>query len=131
MGESEDVFDAFALGGRVAEAADLGDETEKFFDSHLGVSWRAFREIAELAFYRDGVDCDVDTADGGRAGVGSDEAGEHLHRGRFTGTIRAEKTEDLAAVYFETNAVHGALGAIGFNEACDFDHWMKLDFEKA
>jgi len=27
--------------------------------------------------------------------------------------------------------LEGSFGAIIFNEACDFDHWMKLDFEKA
>ena len=125
MGESEDVLDPFAFCGRGAEAADLRDETEKFFHRHLGVSRRAFGEVAELAFYGDGVDGDVDAANGGRAGVGSDEAGEHLHRGRFAGAIGAEETEDLAAVYFKTNAVHGTLGAIVFNEACDFDHGLK------
>jgi len=73
-----------------------------------------------------GSTVDVDAANGGRAGVGPDEAGEHLHRGGFAGAVGAEETEDFAAVDGEADAVDGALGAVGFNEAFDFDHGKEV-----
>jgi len=67
-----------APSGGGAEAADLGDEAEEFLDGHLGVGGGALGEIAELSFYGDGVDGDIDAIDGGGAGIRAKEAGDIL-----------------------------------------------------
>ena len=129
VGEADGAVDLGAPSGGGAEAADLGDEAEEFLDGHLGVGGGALGEIAELSFYGDGVDSDIDAIDGGGAGIRAKEAGDHLHRGGLAGAVGAEEAKDVTAVDTERDAIHGAFGTVGFYEAFDFNHGEKWERE--
>src|SRR5580765_3020969 len=57
----------------------------------------------------------------GSALGGGEKAGEHLHGGRLAGAIRAEETEDLAALDGEADVVHRDEGAKALGERLRLD----------
>src|SRR2546423_11114578 len=60
--------------------------------------------------------------DGGVAGTGADQSSEHLHRGGFPGSIRAEERADAAGRDIERDAVHCQEITEIFSEILTADH---------
>ena len=122
MGKRDRAVDLGSLGGDCAEAANLGDEPKKFVDRHLGVGGCVLRQVAEFPFDRNRVGSDVKAVDHGGAGVGTQEASEHLHRGRFAGSIGPEETENFSTTDRKGDATYGSIGTVCFDELFDFNH---------
>ena len=96
-----------ALGLGAIEAADLRNEVEECKGSHVAVAGRALRQVAELRFRQPRVLEHVHAGDAGAAGVGLQEAGEHLHGRRLAGAVGAEKAQHLALLHAERDAIDG------------------------
>ena len=71
---------------------------------------------------RQGIVLDIVTADRGAPGAWCHEAGNHFHRGRLAGTVRAEKAKNLAGLASEAQIVDHRMVAVVLRKAVDFDH---------
>src|SRR5581483_8026685 len=108
------------------EAADLGDEVEEGARRHVAVAGRALREVAEPGLGRLRALGHVDADDAGAAGVGLQEARQHLHGGRLAGAVGPEEAQHLAALDLKGNAVDGDDVAEPLFQIGSFDqgrHW--------
>ena len=47
---------------------------------------------------------------------------QNIHRRALAGTVGAKQTDDLATLDLEADVVHGAVGAVVFNQMVDFNH---------
>src|SRR4051812_33031160 len=108
--------------GMASEAATLCDKTEKFIHRHLAVGGRAFREVADFFLYQNRIQRDIVPIDSRCAGGRTKKASNHLHRSRLSCPVWAEKAENVSSTYRESNAIHGAFGTVGLNEAFYFNH---------
>ena len=90
-----------------AQPAQFGDETEKAFHRHVGVSRGVFREIADEPFGADGVIIHVMAADGNLAFGGRNKARNHAHGGGFARAVGPEEPKDFASFHRKRNMVHG------------------------
>ena len=88
---------------------------------HVAVAGRPFREIAELRLRQLGELQHVDAGDTGAAGVGLQEACEHLHGGGLSGAIGAQEPQHLALPDSERDAVDGDDLAETFLQIGSFD----------
>ena len=86
---------------RTTEAADFSDELEKTAHRHVAVAGRAFGQITDLPLGLQGLGANVVAEDARRARRRREKAGQHLHSGGLAGTIRAEKSQHLAALDLE------------------------------
>ena len=122
VAEADDALDVRLLlrGGAVAPG--FRDEAEKLLDGHLGVGRRVFRQVADQALDDDGFGRDIVAGHQREAGGRTEKAGDHLHRGRFAGAVRPQKSEDVAAPDREGDAIHRAEGPVVLNQTFDFDH---------
>ncbi len=65
----------------------------------------------------------VVAGDGGAAAGGEQQSGEHPHRGRLAGPVRAEEGEDLALAYLDVYSLHGEHIVEGTLESFYDDGW--------
>src|SRR6476660_6159318 len=62
----------------------------------------------------------------GAAGGRGHKAGENAHRGAFSGSVWAQKPDNLPFFNFETQIVDGDHSWIFFGELFNFDHSIRL-----
>jgi hypothetical protein len=105
---------------------DPRDEVEKIGGRHVRIGGRAFRQIADFALRRERLLADIVAADDRRPGGRREEAGDHLHRRRFAGAVGAEKSQHLAALDLEGNAVDRHERAKMLDELTDLQHRRPL-----
>jgi len=91
-----------ARGGHVVESC---DEAHEFVSGEFFVEEGVIGDVAEEFFCFDGVLLDVESADGGGAGDGLDESGEHFDGGGFPGAVWAEEAEEFA--FFDVEVESG------------------------
>ncbi len=104
------------------KAADMSDKAEKLGGRHVGIGRRALGQVADSALRRDRLTGDVVAADGRGAGGGRDKAGDHLHRRRLAGPVRAEKAQDFAPRHIERNVINRDQRAEMFDQMTDLQH---------
>ena len=96
------------------EVTHVRNEFEELVHAHLAVARRAFRQVAHDPLGLQRLLLDVEAADRGAARSRRKEAGEHLHRGRLAGAVRAEEAEHLPRLDLEADAIDGSEAAIAF-----------------
>jgi len=94
------------------DAAQLADEVKEVDDHHVVVERRVLRQVADLPLRCEGIVRHCDAADQRRARRGSEVAGQHLHRRRLAGAVRAEEADDLAARHPEGDVIDGERRAV-------------------
>lgn len=104
------------------EFADIGAEFEETDDCHVIVKWCGFREVTDLRFRLVGIFGDGNTADFGVAAGGWEEAGDHSHRGGFSGAVGSEEAENFTFFDREGEVIDGELRSEMFADIDDFDH---------
>ncbi len=107
---------------RTRQAAHVGNEIEELARRHFAVARRAFGQIAEYALGRERLVHHIVAADAGAAGSRREEAGDHFHRRRFAGAVRAEEAEHLPGFHLEGDAVDGGEVAVALGQLPGFDH---------
>ncbi len=122
----DDAADAILCLG-TGKATDMGDEVEKIGRRHVRIGRRTLRQIADALLCGDGLGRDVMTAhDRGPAGR-SEKTGDHLHRRRLAGAVRAEKTEHLAARDGERDVVDRLKRAEMFDQVSYLQHRLTIE----
>src|SRR4051794_5312338 len=106
------------------QAAHGGDEAEEAVGRHVAVERRALRQVADLTLGLDRPLDDVVTHDRRGAAGRRDEAGQHPHRGRLPGPVRAQEAQHLAANEAEADVLHGVDRAEPLREAVEANHLL-------
>jgi len=70
---------------------------------------------------------DVGTVDLDRAGVGRDQAGDHVEAGRLARAVRPQQAHDLAALQRQADVAHHGAAVIGLGNARDDESLAALD----
>ena len=104
------------------EAADMGDKVEKVGGGHVRIGGRALGKVADVPLGGDRLRRDVVAANDRGAGGGREKTGDHLHRRRLAGAVRAEKTQHLALRHRKGDIVDGNERAEIFDEMSDLQH---------
>ena len=102
--------------------ADMGDEVEKLGGGHVRIGGRALGKIADVPFGGDRLRRNVVAADDRGAGGRREKSGDHLHRRRLAGAVRAEKAEHFALRHRERHIVDRHQRAEIFDEMSDLQH---------
>ena len=92
---------------RAGNAFELADEREVLDHLHLGIHGRSFGQIADALLHLLRILQYIEAGDRGLAGRRREKAGEHAHRGRLPGAVRAKETYDLALFHLEGDVVYG------------------------
>jgi len=106
------------------ETADPRNKLEKPAHAHFAVAGSALREVSDPFLGRQRVAGNVVAANRGGATGWRDKAGQHLHRRRFAGAVRAEEAEYLAGFDGKTQVIYGSKVAIAFGQIVGLDHWV-------
>ena len=64
----------------------------------------------------------INVVDEHRSGSGPYEAGDHLHRGGFSGTVGPQESKDFSSVHLEIDTVNSIDGSVLFVEGLDFNN---------
>lgn len=107
---------------RSREAAHVGNEAEEVRDLHLAIARRAFGQVTEGATRRQPMGDDVMAGHAHAARVGSEEAGDHLHRRRLACAIRPQEGHDLARLHGEPEVLDGRQRREALGQSIHFDH---------
>jgi hypothetical protein len=107
---------------RGRNTAHLRGEPEEGLDRHVGVKRSGLGEIADLRLGLDLVFLNVGAADADAPPRRGEVSGDHSHRGRFAGTVGAEKSEDFSLLDGKGDPVDRHLGTEVFVEIFDFYH---------
>ena len=89
---------------------------------HIRIQRRQFRQITDARFGGVGIGQNVVTVDGHHAVGRRQIAGQNVHRGGFTGTVRTEKTDDLAFLDRKADVIHRRVRSVPFGQIFDLDH---------
>ena len=99
-----------------AHAVEPGVVDDLLAGAGLGAGGAALRHVADPPADADGVGDQVAAGDGGRAGGGLEQGGQHPQRRRLAGPVGAEEADDLPGVDVEVDAddgVHFLLASCG------------------
>ena len=97
-------------------------KSRKSAGGHVRIGGRALGKIADVPFRGDRLRRDVVAADDRRAGGRREKTGDHLHRRRLAGAVRAEKAQHLALRHRKGDIVDGDQRAERFDEMSDLQH---------
>ena len=88
------------------QAVDAAEELDVLVDGERLVEREALRHVANATLHAFGIATDVDAADQGRAGGGSQQAAQHADGGGLAGAVGAQEAEHLALLHRERQVVH-------------------------
>jgi len=97
---------------------------EELGGGHVGIGRGPLRQIADPALGGERFGLDVMAANHGRSGGRREKTGDHLHRRRFAGAVRPEKTQHLAFRNREGHAVDRRQRAEFFDQMVDLQHTL-------
>src|SRR5262249_29309504 len=99
-----------ARGGAPVDAVRAGEEAEVLLDREIRVEGEGLRHVPGGALDALALPRDVPPGDAGVAGGRRDQSAQHADRGRLAGAVRAEETEDRAALDLEREPDDGIEG---------------------
>ncbi len=103
----------------------IGIEANILLHRQIFIQAKTLRHIAEMALHLFRMCAHIDAVDHDAALVGTNDAGEHAHRGRLSCTVRADQAEYLSRLHAETEPVNRCYLAVkraeALGEAVDFD----------
>ncbi len=94
-----------ALGGRDSLQRRL--QADQLAAGHQRVERRFLQGDADRGAHRPRFAADVVAGDAGAAAGRQQQRGQHPHRGRLAGPVRAEEAEDFALLDLEVDPLHG------------------------
>ena len=97
-GELESLEELIGAGFPAGEFVRRGDEAEVFEDGEVVEQFRIVGDVGEALLGFDRPGADVESADAGGAGRGSEDAGDAAHRGGLAGAVGADQGDDAAWV---------------------------------
>jgi len=89
---------------------------EVLFNGEVVEEAEVFGEDSDGGFEFEGLALDVEAGDGGCAGGGGEESGEHLEGGGFACSVGAEEGADAAGREFKGDGIDNAMGAVLLRE---------------
>src|SRR6266478_3985241 len=108
---------------RSGHGAQRCDHVEIFLAGEIGIEIGFLGNVAEALAVGDEVFVDILAVVSDFAVGGLEQAGEHFHRGAFSGTVRAQIAEYLARGEGEGYVLDGGNGAIVFVESLGCEHF--------
>ena len=120
MGQTTGLLDAFLTS--TLQPLDAKDKAEIFFHGHLRVKRRLLGEITDFflggqrslhhvcAVYQD------------TAFISAKISGQHIHRGRFSGAVRPQKSQYIPLFYREADMFYNRFFSIAFCQPFDRKH---------
>ena len=109
------------LAGKLA-ALQLVVEAQVLVHRHVQVEGGLLGEVADLLFGVQGIPQHVDARHADPPRRGGEVAREDVHGGGLTRAVGAQEADDLALADGEADVVHGAVGAVVFDQMLDLNH---------
>ena len=106
---------------RFGQLLELGAEVQILTDGHVGVKRRLIRQVADAPLGLLGLFQNVVAVDDDLTLRGGQIAGDHIHRGRFAGTVQTQQTADLLRLNGQVQVVYRSLRAVALDQIVDLD----------
>ena len=106
---------------KLLDSAHARDELEKPFRRHLSIEGGALGQVPDPPLHFQGRGGHIVAGDDRGSRAGGEKTGDHFHRRRFAGSVRAQKAQHLAAVELKAQSLNGMNVTVASMKVRDLD----------